>query len=69
MLFRSPSGDESRLVLHRSESHSSGDGLIGELRRVLDVLDAEKSELVSVETNQSSLERLFLELTGRRLRD
>lgn len=65
----SPNGDESRLVLHRSESHSTGDGLIGELRRVLDVLDAEKSELVSVETNQSNLERLFLELTGRRLRD
>ena len=65
----SPNGDESRLVLHRSDSQSSGDGLIGELRRVLDVLDAEKSELVSVETNQSNLERLFLELTGRRLRD
>lgn len=65
----SPNSDESRLVLHRSESQSSGDGLIKELRRVLEVLDAEKSELVSVETHQSSLERLFLELTGRRLRD
>ncbi len=65
----SASGEETRLVLHRSDSHSSGDGLIGELRRVLEVLDAEKAKLVSVETNQSNLERLFLELTGHSLRD
>jgi ABC-2 type transport system ATP-binding protein len=65
----SPNGDESRFVLHRTESHSRDDGLIGELRRVLDVLSEEKSELVSIETNQSNLERLFLELTGKSLRD
>lgn len=58
---------ESRLILHRSANTTSG--LIGELRRVLDVLDREKSELISVETNQSNLERLFLELTGHSLRD
>jgi len=65
----STNGDESRLVLHRSNSPSDGNGLIGELQHVLDVLVAENSELVSVETNQSNLERLFLELTGRKLRD
>ncbi|MFM9965365.1 MAG: ABC transporter ATP-binding protein [Planctomycetaceae bacterium] len=58
---------ESRLVLHRSADATNG--LIGELRRVLDVLDREKSELISVETNQSNLERLFLKLTGHSLRD
>jgi ABC-2 type transport system ATP-binding protein len=65
----STNGEESRLVLHRSDSPSSGDVLIAELRRVLEVLDSEKSELVSVETNLSNLERLFLELTGHSLRD
>jgi ABC-2 type transport system ATP-binding protein len=65
----SSNGEESRLVLHRSADHSHGDGLIANLRRVLEVLEAEKSELVSVETNQSNLERLFLELTGKSLRD
>ena len=62
-------GDESRLVLHRSAGAANTDGLISELRRVLDILDSEKSELISVETSQSSLERLFLELTGHSLRD
>lgn len=65
----SQNDDESRLVLHRSVVGADADGLIRELRRVLEILDSEKSELVSVETNQSNLERLFLELTGRSLRD
>ncbi|GDY09499.1 MAG: ABC transporter ATP-binding protein [Planctomycetota bacterium] len=65
----SPSGEESRLVLHRSAGAAKTDGLISELRRVLEILDSEETELVSVETSQSSLERLFLELTGHSLRD
>lgn len=65
----SPSGDESRLVLHRSAAAANSNGLIRELRRVLEILDSEVAELVSVETSQSSLERLFLELTGHSLRD
>ena len=65
----SHSGDESRLVLHRSSGDTTTDSLIRELRRVLEILDSENSELVSVETSQSSLERLFLELTGHSLRD
>ena len=65
----SHSGDESRLVLHRSSGDATTDGLIRELRRVLEILDSENSELVSIETSQSSLERLFLELTGHSLRD
>lgn len=65
----SPGGDESRLVLHRSAAAANSNGLIRELRRVLEILDSEVAELVSVETSQSSLERLFLELTGHSLRD
>ncbi len=64
-----PDGDESRLVLQRSSGAANTDGLISELRRVLEILDSEESELVSVETSQSSLERLFLKLTGHSLRD
>lgn len=65
----SSNNDESRLVLHRSSGAANADGLVSELRRVLEVLDSEKSELISVETSQSNLERLFLELTGHSLRD
>ena len=65
----SPSDDDQRLVLHRVGGDAQTDGLICELRQVLEILDREKSELVSVETSQSSLERLFLELTGHSLRD
>lgn len=61
--------EEVRLVLHRSNAEANGDGLVTQLRRVLEILEAERAELVSVETHQSSLERLFLELTGRSLRD
>lgn len=65
----SHSDGELRLVLHRSAVGADADGLIRELRRVLEILDSEKAELVSVETSQSNLERLFLELTGHSLRD
>ena len=64
-----PKGDESRLVLNRKVMSGNADGLVHELRRVLEILDAENSELVSIETSQSNLERLFLELTGHSLRD
>lgn len=62
-------GKESRLVLHRSAGDKDSDRLIRDLRRIVEVLDSEKSEIVSVETSQSNLERLFLKLTGHSLRD
>lgn len=65
----SPGNGESRLVLHRSSSSPTSDGLIRELRCVFEILDSENADLVSVETSQSNLERLFLELTGHSLRD
>ena len=61
--------DEARLLLKASPNNNHNGCLTTELRRVLEVLDAEKTELVSVETRQSNLERLFLELTGHSLRD
>lgn len=60
--------DVTRLVLRRPNSEASA-GHIAELRQALEVLDAEGSELLAVETDQSNLERLFLELTGHALRD
>lgn len=65
----SGASDEARLLLQKSAASSTTESLISELRRVLSTLDTEHAELVSIETRQSSLERLFLELTGRRLRD
>ena len=41
----------------------------GRLAKVLDALVAAKLEVLSIETREHNLERLFLELTGRKLRD
>ncbi len=66
---KNTASNEATLLIQEPENNDDPKGLITELRRVLELLDAEQSELVSVETRQSSLERLFLELTGRSLRD
>jgi len=52
-------------------NHEAGheNALRSELRRILDLLDSQQVELVSVETSEPSLERLFLKMTGRGLRD
>jgi ABC-2 type transport system ATP-binding protein len=39
------------------------------LTLVLEVLKQARAELLAIETREHNLERLFLELTGRRLRD
>jgi len=39
------------------------------LTLVLEILKQAGAELLSVETKEHNLEKLFLELTGRRLRD
>jgi hypothetical protein len=41
----------------------------GKLRRVLDLLDNAGIPLSAIETHEASLETLFLQLTGRSLRD
>lgn len=58
-----------RLLVRETTDDIRGREWLSDLRHVLNVLDAEQVELLSIETHQSSLERLFLELTGRSLRD
>jgi ABC-2 type transport system ATP-binding protein len=64
-------GDSSpaRLILRSSQEGDCSNELLENLWRVLGILKREQAELVSVEAHQSSLERLFLELTGHSLRD
>lgn len=44
-------------------------GLDARLRQIMDVLAQFQGQVLSVSTDETSLERLFLKLTGRRLRD
>jgi ABC-2 type transport system ATP-binding protein len=52
-----------------SNAGQNGAHLNQTLARVLALLEASKVELKKIETNDPNLERLFLELTGSRLRD
>jgi ABC-2 type transport system ATP-binding protein len=61
-------GDESRVVI-RHEGQAIPGVVAGRLAQVVDLLEATDFEILSIETHKSSLERLFLELTGRQLRD
>lgn len=60
--------DQTAIIISRDQ-HEDQERLNSTLRRVLTVLDESKVELQGVETHEPSLERLFLELTGHRLRD
>ncbi len=60
---------ETRLTLAAQSSVGDVPSPTWPLQQVLEILDAEQVQVVSIETLQSSLERLFLELTGRSLRD
>ncbi len=64
-------GDGESAATLAVANHSSGHGsaLRGGLRKILDLLDTHEVELLSVETSEPSLERLFLTMTGRGLRD
>jgi ABC-2 type transport system ATP-binding protein len=61
-------GNESEAVIHR-ERKSSAKSTTVRLAQVLDVLAAAGFDVLSVETREHNLERLFLQLTGRKLRD
>lgn len=58
----------SQAVIERERSAAPG-VVTTRMARVLDVLAAARIEVLSVETREHNLERLFLELTGRKLRD
>ena len=59
---------EVQLVMHRDRRDSSY-AINDRLSLVLEILKQAGAEILSMETKEYNLERLFLELTGRRLRD
>lgn len=61
-------GQESQAIIARERRAAPG-VVTGRLAKVLDALAAARLEVLSVETHENNLERLFLELTGRKLRD
>jgi linearmycin/streptolysin S transport system ATP-binding protein len=64
-----PLGEEEvQIVLHRNRRDTSF-AINDRLTLVLEILKQAKAEILSMETKEHDLERLFLELTGRKLRD
>ena len=61
-------GDQFRVVI-KHEGHALPGVVAGRLARVVELLAAADVEILSIETHRQSLEGLFLELTGRKLRD
>jgi ABC-2 type transport system ATP-binding protein len=61
-------GHESQAVVARERNAAPG-AVTGRLAKVLEALAQARLEVLSVETREHNLERLFLELTGRKLRD
>jgi ABC-2 type transport system ATP-binding protein len=61
-------GQESRVVIPRERKAVAGLAA-RRLAKVLDVLAEAGVEILSIETRQQNLESLFLERTGRKLRD
>ena len=59
---------EVRIVMHR-ERRDAPFAINDRLTLVLEILKQAGTELLSIETREHNLERLFLELTGRRLRE
>jgi ABC-2 type transport system ATP-binding protein len=59
---------EVTVVMHRTRRDSNF-AINDRLTLVLEILKQAGTELLTVETQEHNLERLFLELTGRRLRD
>ena len=65
---RATSGGEATIIVAGSGELARAD-LTGRLTRVMHLLGEHGVELCAVEAEESNLERLFLELTGHRLRD
>jgi ABC-2 type transport system ATP-binding protein len=61
-------GHESRVIIRRERKAVAG-LVTRRLAKVVDVLAAAAVEILSIETHRQNLESLFLELTGRKLRD
>ena len=72
VLVDDDSGDihpEASLAPADMQAMTGGKALAGTLNRILDLLEVHSVRLLSVETHEPNLERLFLDLTGRRLRN
>jgi ABC-2 type transport system ATP-binding protein len=61
-------GLESQVVI-RGERKAGTRSVAARLAKVVDILTAASVDIVSIDTHRQNLERLFLELTGRKLRD
>ena len=61
-------GNESEAVIRRERS-SSPEAVTARLAKVTEILAAAGVEVLSIETREHNLERLFLDMTGRKLRD
>ncbi len=62
------SEEEVRVVMHRT-IRDTAFAVNDRLTLVLEILKQAGTELLAIDTEEHNLERLFLELTGRRLRD
>lgn len=56
-------------ILIQEDFESKNQVRVGQLRVVLDLLESSRVPLLGIETRETSLETLFLQLTGRKLRD
>ena len=61
-------GHETQAIISGEQKAAPG-VITGRLAKVLEALARAKLEVLSVETHENNLERLFLDLTGRTLRD
>jgi ABC-2 type transport system ATP-binding protein len=62
------SGGEARVILKKQTAKGPAD-VGGPLANVLTILNQEHAAIRSVDTQEANLEQLFLQLTGRHLRD
>jgi ABC-2 type transport system ATP-binding protein len=63
------SSDDELIITLKLDGHVERASLDAQLRQVMDLLNACGSKLQSIESEEHNLERLFLKLTGKRLRD
>lgn len=64
-----PSSNGVATIVVSRDQHEDEARLVGTLRSILSLLESTNVHLQSVETHDPNLERLFLQLTGNRLRD
>ncbi len=66
---RGEAGDDVATIVVSHNQHAEEETLNATLTRILQLLEGAGVRLHAVETHEPNLERLFLEMTGKRLRD